>query len=345
MRTFRAQVTGVCTAVGLALGAADAAGAQAVITNGTIRMGVDRLGQLNIPGAPSAQGVGFVGLRFITGGREFESTADGCLCEGWGVGISGGTGAGQRGYANNETGSSGLTSVTFASTATTATSVTRVGTFLQVTHEYTPVAGTPYLYQVNVTIANISGSTLGLGDQGIRYRRLMDWDIEPTAFREIVTLQGWPATALVASSDNGFGSADPFSSTGGTICGGAVANGNFTASGPCDHGALFDFGFPSLAAGESRTFQTFYGGAPDLTTMLAALSSVGAEVYTAAWCSGASAVSGVTCNGTGGPGVFAYGFKGVGGTPISMVPEPSTYAMLAGGLLGVGLAARRRRAA
>lgn len=349
MRSWKALIARTCTAVGLALVAANTAGAQAVISNGTIKMGIDRLGQLNIPGGvASVQGTTTVGLRFITGGLEFESTADGCLCEGWGVGISGGTGAGQTGYANNAAGTSGLTSVTFASTASTATSVTRVGSFLEIRHEYVPAPGTPYLYQVNVTITNISGSTLGVGTDGIRYRRLMDWDIQPTAFSEVVTLQGWPATALLRSSNDGFRSADPFSSIGGVPCTGAVANGNFTGSGPCDAGALFDFGFPALAAGASQTFQTFYGGAPDAATMLAALGTVGAEVYTTAWCGGTSSVSGAPCNGRSGPAVFAYGFRGVGGTalpPPDVVPEPSTYAMLASGLVGVGLVVRRRRAA
>lgn len=351
MRMLRTQITGMCAAAGLVLAAVNTAGAQAVISNGTIKMGIDRLGQLNIGGTvASVQGTRNVGLRFITGGREFESTADGCLCEGWGVGINGGTtGAGQKGYANNASGTSGLTAVSFTSTATSATSITRVGSFLEIKHEYVPAAGTPYLYQVNVTITNISGATLGAGADGIRYRRLMDWDVQPTAFSEVVTLQGWPATALLRSSNDGFQSADPFSSIGGVSCAGAVANGNFSASGPCDHGALFDFGFPSLAAGASQTFQTFYGGAPDLATMLAALGTVGAEVYTTAWCGGTSGVSGVACNGRSGPAVFAYGFKGVGGTalpdPMSTVPEPSTYAMLASGLLGVGLAARRRHKA
>lgn len=98
-----------------------AAGA-AIIDNGTIQMGVDTYGQLNVGGgSPSAGGVSATGLRYMP--TNYEATAPGCLCEGWGVGIGE---TGTAGYANNSAGTGGLTSVSFSNTSSTATSVVAV---------------------------------------------------------------------------------------------------------------------------------------------------------------------------------------------------------------------------
>ena len=98
----------------------------AIIDNGVIQMGVDTLGQLNVGG------VGSTGLRYMP--TNYEATAPGCLCEGWGVGIGE---TGQGGSANNANVTAGLTSVSFTNTASTATSVVTVdGTGLRVTHSF-----------------------------------------------------------------------------------------------------------------------------------------------------------------------------------------------------------------
>ncbi|WP_448582746.1 hypothetical protein [Thermaurantiacus sp.] len=78
----------------LALGMTGA-NAAVIITNGTIGLGVNAAGHLNLFGGPdippSAGGTDAYGLRDLRTG--FESTAPGCLCEGWGVsnGLSGWT--------------------------------------------------------------------------------------------------------------------------------------------------------------------------------------------------------------------------------------------------------------
>ena len=104
--------------------------------------------------------------------------------------------------------------------------------------------------------------------------------------------------------------------------------------GPADHGALFDFDFGSLAAGQSVSFDIFYGAATSTVDAIDALSDVGAEVYSLGqWGAGGT---------DGAPITYAFGFKGVGGTPIppSGVPEPASFGLIA---IGSGLLALGRR--
>jgi type IV pilus assembly protein PilY1 len=114
-------------------------------------------------------------------------------------------------------------------------------------------------------------------------------------------------------------------------------NVSFVDSGPADHGAFFTFGFGALAAGESRTFNIYYGAAATESAALSALGTVGAEVFSL----GQSGAGGQI---TGSPATYIFGFSGVGGTPvIPSVPEPETYAMLLAGLGLLGAAARRKK--
>lgn len=307
-----------------------AVSASAVIDNGTIALGVDDYGQLNITNAAGI-GVGVTDLR--TG---HESTYPGCLCEGWGVGIGE---TGESGYANNAAGISGLSLVGFTSDATTATSITEMGTSLRITHHFTPAAETDDLYRVSVTIENISGSDIS----DLRYTRLMDWDIEPTAFSEYVTIGGTAAASAVLYANNdGFQSGDPFGIRSPIVSG---AVGDFVDLGPADHGALFDFGFGQLLAGESQEFDIFYGASLSESGAFNALNAVEAEVYSL----------GQSINdkngGTPGYSTFIFGFSGVGGdvvppdTGVSPIPLPASAYLLLGGLGLIGALRTRRRKA
>jgi len=269
------------------------------IDNGTVLLAVNPEAHLNAyDGTGSPAGPGSVGLDFIP--TNNDSTAPGCLCEGWGAADAG---SGVTGYANiaSDSGVHNLHLESFNSTSSTAISVVTIDDTLRVTHDFHPSTKTPNLYEVTVTIENISGHAL----DDIRYRRVMDWDIEPTAFSEYVTIQGGNASALLFDSDNGFETANPLGSR--TDYG---STGDFTDAGPADHGALFDFGFGALADGASTTFNIFYGGAASEAEAEEAINAVGAEVFSIGE---PSTADGPTL---GTPNTFIFAFGSVGGDPI-----------------------------
>lgn len=321
-----------------------AASANVIITDGNVALGVNTLGQLNVSGSVAdIDGETGVGLRYLASdGTQYESTAHGCACEGWGVATTGTNSF--TGYANNSRGTAGLVDKGFTSTATTATSkVSTTGNEVNVTHEFALASETDNLFRVTVTIENTSGEDIA----NLLYRRTFDWDTSPTPFDEYVSIQGSAAaTAVTSANNNGFCSSNPL-----VGCSASGGSGDFLALGPDDHGSNFDFDFGLLASGESMSFEIFYGGAANQTEALAALGAVGAEVYSMGWSAADTDQDGVADLDFGKAKIgdatptFVFGFSGVGGVALPKpdtpsIPEPSSIAILALGMLG--LASRRR---
>ena len=154
-------------------------GSGAIITNGLIKLGVNEGGELNTRGGidDDLGRTSVVGLRYIIEpGREAESTAYGCDCEGWGAKVTGAST--DYGWANQASGCAIGSYVSFTSTANSAISVVKLpGDKLEVTHNFYPSRDTDNAYEVEVTLRNLDNTTK-LTD--VRYRRSMDWDIWPT---------------------------------------------------------------------------------------------------------------------------------------------------------------------
>ncbi|MCW2757592.1 MAG: hypothetical protein JWO46_1338, partial [Nocardioidaceae bacterium] len=281
---------------------ADGAGCDdAMLTSADqVTLGVSCLGNLGTqPTVADPEGVG---LRFLP--TEAEAVTQGGVYEGWGVadGDSGVTGNVDPGFApqNGGQASTNLTLLSFAADAVHAVSHVRVGNTFELTQDVHPSDANPNLFEATVTITNISSATTDL-----RYRRVMDWDIPPTRFQELVTLQKGSSPYLVYTSDDGFASADPQSERSQRL-----ASGSFVNSGPRDHGALFDFDFGALPAGDSHSFKIFYGAAQNEATAKTALQVAGAEAYSLGEANGSQLdppVSPADLN------TFMFGFKNIAG--------------------------------
>ena len=268
-----------------------------VINNGVVELGVNPEGEL-IVYALGANVYSLIGLTYIpTGG---EALAPGSPYEGWGVGdpISDVSGSALSTY-----GPYNMTLQCFSSTPTSAVSVVTVGGTFRVTHDYHPSVSSS-LFEAVVTIENISSATVD-----VRYRRTMDWDIPPTIFDELVTIEGWPAANLIGSNNGGFSDPDPLVSSSPESL--ATVNVNFDDYGPTDQGAVFDFDLGSLAPGKTVQFKIYYGAAGSETEAMAALNNVGAEVYSL----GEPNVPPYD----GEPNTFIFGFSG---PPAKALPVP-----------------------
>ena len=269
-----------------------------------------------------------VGLRYEP--LNLDSTSPGCACEGWGIADAG---SGLTGYANQSGGNLNIAVESFSSPAPDrAISTVSIsdpglaGYGLRVTQDYKPSPLTDNLFVNEVTVKNTGTQPV----TDLRYRRVMDWDVEPTAFEEWVTNQG-DSPQLLFSSDDGFATSDPLAgrsyAESQSVCGpNYVGSCEFTDLGtggeyptvtaPADHGGLFDFGFGALAPGAERTFAVYYGAAPSEQEALDALATGGVQVYSMGQpnCTGDTIA---TCsNGTAGnsgpeegkPASFMFGF-------------------------------------
>ena len=265
-----------------AVAATLASPAFASISNGTIRLGINPEGHLD---AVVDDGE-LLGLKHVP--TAAEGLINGCWCEGWGVMDRIAGVAGWASVANGGV-SSTLTLTEFGVTADTAASTVELGGNLRIRHVFHPSAWAD-LYQLDLTVENI-----GSGEADVVYRRAMDWDVPPTEFDEFVTIAG-SHPRLLEATDNGFNNVDPrlpLSDLG--------ARGTFEDIGPDDRGAVFDFALGTVAPGEQVGLTMFYGASSSEAGALAALTGVGARLYSL----GQSNTPGGPTLGT--PTTFAFG--------------------------------------
>lgn len=312
----------------------NASAASLLNPDGTVALGVNSYGHLNVSDVYDlASNSSYLGISRYPG--PGDATTPGCLCEGWGVSASG-----VSGYANVSTdGVVGLALDSFTSddtgagAGTWATSSVHLTGLpgLKVTQHYAVSADNSEVFVDKVTITNDTAGTL----TDVRYVRVMDWDIPPTEFSELVTIKGTATTAeLERSHDGGFSTANPLG--GDYAQNGSTVNVDFEDNGPADHGAYFRFNFGDLDAGESKEFSVFYGAHASETSALLAMGDIGAELFSFGQANPASSASEVT---------YSFAFKGVGGkviVPPTGVPDSgSTLLMSIGGLICL-LTLRRR---
>lgn len=263
----------------------------ACIDNGTVRLGVNDDGSLVTFDRDAEE---LVGLQQTSTGND--ALREGDPFEGWGVAdlAAGVGGSAVSGSEQN------VTVESFDVSPSTATSVVLVGdpgapTF-RVTHAFAPSLLDPNVYVIRVRIENLTTGTL----QDVRYRRVMDWDVEPTAFSEIVDVVDRDLE-VVETRDSGFNAADPRTPNAlGTT-------GDRDGSAPGDLGATFDLDLGSIASGDFVEFFLFYGVAPTEAGALESLDGVSADSYSTARPSSGS---------DGSPGTFFFGFE-----PIPRDPE------------------------
>jgi hypothetical protein len=271
----------------------------AVIGNGVLQLGVNCTGNL---GHESHHGSGppaRVGVRYLPTGNEGLGTASNV--DGWAIAdVDTALGSFTNGswsfldifhvidgwYSFGSTPAEG-----FEATALGAVSTVRIGSTFLVTHEYRPSSRTPALYEVLVTVENISARPTSL-----RYRRTVDWNVPPASEQpsEFVSIDPGTASALFHT--------DIHFTPGSGLLTADHALSSVTDAGPADLGAVFDFDFGALDPGDTQVFRLFYGAAGTEAEALHALSAVGAEAYSLAQ---PNVPGGET---TGSPNTFLFGF-------------------------------------
>jgi hypothetical protein len=292
---------------GLACFALPATAGAVTISNGTVSLGVNPEGDLNATDPASGA---LIGVTYDPTGND--GTRQGVPAEGWGAGASGPSAF--VATANKSTSTSGFRQVTFTNNASSADST------VDILNGVTPTLRLRQEFHPSPTLTNLTAGPLS----GVRYERVMDWDVEPTATDEFVTIErGTPPPAdLIYSDDDGFSDNDPFTDDQSgfpDVNDPTSVNANYVDKGPKDHGARFTFSFGTLAAGESKQFFLYYGAAGTEADADSAVSAAALEMYSYGQpnvLDGDDADTLPDGPAQGKPNTFIWGFRAVGGRPV-----------------------------
>jgi hypothetical protein len=146
-----------------------------------------------------------------------------------------------------------------------------------VTHKYLIAGNTNNMFRADVTIENQACNEIN----NIVYRRVADWDIDPTPFSEFVTIRGALEDGVRGnlhehSTNNGFCSPDP-----SVPCDPIRHRPNldFEDLGPRDHGMQVQLDLGSLSPSSKVEFSTWYGVAKSECDAFDAVTRVGAQFF------------------------------------------------------------------
>jgi hypothetical protein len=333
---------------------ASAAHGQAIIGTKTLVLGVGELGNLNIPYKGDIKGLLLpkedpldlkaIGLR--VGDGSLSGVDRGILAEGWGAGVATKSKAPltfldscgvDAESAVNVVAKAGGFSGTDGGMKARSRVICGEQKKIGVTHEYGPSGKTEQLFKVKVTIKNLTKKTF----PQVIYRRAMDWDIDPAPFKELVTIKGTGTANYESSHDGGFCALDPADTDNCLAITDGTDNVDFEDGGPADHGAQVTLKFGKLKAGNSVSFTTYYGVAPDESSAKKAITAVGAKLYTF----GQSSEEGK-------PATFIWAYKGdkkitkgKGSLPGLVAPPPATDDKSAKKPVSAGMSAEEKQKA
>jgi len=301
MKYNRVLALAAVAAVALAAGQASA---QATISNGagTVVVGIGTNGEL-FNGGP------YVGMQRTADG--YDPIAPGTPRDSWGISSA----SGSAWADENFFGSNNINSTTIVAGANSASydTVTSVG--FDVLQNYSFVGGGNIL-RIDTTVTNISDITLSA-----LFQRDVDWDIDPSAFAEVISGPHGSDAGVVDSTYYGFEDPDPANGYGFSCFGGCTA-------GPSDLGGGIKINLGSLLSGATRSFTYFYGinfAGDSEATLITQGHAAGANYI----------ISGRSQGGENSAFI---------GVSTGAVPEPATWAMMILGFFGLGAMVRRRRA-
>lgn len=298
------------------LATAPAGHAAGVITspNGAYEVGINDLGNLYDPNT----GIGF---RRVADG--YDPIAPGTPREAYGIAAGN-----VSGYADSQFfGNSNLTLVATNFAANSAKIDTVLddgnGALLLLEQIYSFVGAAQNVLRIDSIITNISGAAI----DRVLYSRNVDWDIDPTPFNEVITVDPLGGE-VVDSSYFGFENPDPLAPF---FFSGGAAGGVF-GPGDLGGGMLIDFG--PFTALDSRSFSVFQ-----------AINQLGqTEAQLRAQLGGAGGHDDINAAAMG----YAFGLNAPNPTFLISgvaIPEPASMAMAGLGLIAVAALARSRRRA